>query len=928
MADYSYGDLIPNGTVLNDTLGAVDLTVQDNMFIAEGFYIKNTFGEKDLFSYENDSLGIIPQGASLVALNIHRNGPYGFPTFKQIRTSENPLTRYHNKNSIFSYVKDGTETATNGRQVFVPKYSNLTQIQESPIVSNNKPLTMVGGVSEYNRRTGKTSLERVEVQASPTNEIQFFGNKQANRDFGLDIDTHESYEDLTELYLDGGIESEDSPVDQFEILRYQHQIYPREQNSYLEHVRARSAYWEPGYWKDTKKERTEIGSIDNGFGFTVPSQSIWPLDVEDDWDVRGFNSTIGYFTMSSPSEFVYNNTKTSGDGFYLPNYADGTYLWSYSPVGSLTYNYDINTSEASFYGKLYGMNTRQVTQDFYDKWIELLEDIDLQIISKDAAINVRNNLNVSNVSYQDNDPFYMEIDNTAHSYIETELSHSYVHFWTKDENFIDGYVYREMDSNNTHKRSIQMNNDNLIVRQSTVFEIIGEDGASEYLTGSDDSSGYLLFRFIRNQYIPQFVGDEWNNKMIKFGDPRVDGDQSISFLSNGNEVVYDSLVDNLNFFDSNGDMRTGPSAYDDGTTSYAYRKTGPTVAKDGYLQSDAGSLQTIPNSNINIGFYYRTTRTDFSDIDSGGTGNNPHLHRILFIGTDNGQQTSYSLDTGVHVFLTARMSAPPNISFSPAIKVVVQETPTKWKEASFQINEKDLTKYLVVIKGSGTTQPYPQLYRWDDSDNTYIEVTSYEQNSTHSGVLAASLSSFRYIMLYDPNTYSTFNAAPSNGDELADIVFYGGQIPKLSTYFKGGATVDFTSPYWSSPTPFAWYRLGNGSNDNNASFTIGSGDFTYTQDYSGNSYDLYGYPNTTDIDITVSNEGPLRASRSSFGFHTSSVGEAYVLCATSSTNNERRDYFRNAKIAEFALIQSSSTTDLEDYIPLSSTPTEKQTLYI
>ena len=239
LADYSYGDLIANGTVLNDTLGAVDLTVQDNMFIAEGFYIKNAFGEKDLFSYENDSLGIIPQGASLAALNIHRNGPYGFPTFKQIRASENPLTRYHNKNSIFSYVKDGTETATNGRQVFVPKYSNLTQIQESPIVSNNKPLTMVGGVSEYNRRTGKTSLERVEVQASPTNEIQFFGNKQANRDFGLDVDTHESYEDLTELYLDGGIESEDSPIDQFEILRYQHQIYPREQNSYLEHIRGR-----------------------------------------------------------------------------------------------------------------------------------------------------------------------------------------------------------------------------------------------------------------------------------------------------------------------------------------------------------------------------------------------------------------------------------------------------------------------------------------------------------------------------------------------------------------------------------------------------------------------------------------------------------------------------------------------------------------
>ena len=39
-------------------------------------------------------------------LNIHRNGPYGWPIFKQTRIGQNPLTRYQNRNSIFTYVTE------------------------------------------------------------------------------------------------------------------------------------------------------------------------------------------------------------------------------------------------------------------------------------------------------------------------------------------------------------------------------------------------------------------------------------------------------------------------------------------------------------------------------------------------------------------------------------------------------------------------------------------------------------------------------------------------------------------------------------------------------------------------------------------------------------------------------------------------------
>ena len=40
----------------------------------------------------------------LVGLNTHRNGPYGYPSWKQMRTADNPITRYHNKNMQFSFL--------------------------------------------------------------------------------------------------------------------------------------------------------------------------------------------------------------------------------------------------------------------------------------------------------------------------------------------------------------------------------------------------------------------------------------------------------------------------------------------------------------------------------------------------------------------------------------------------------------------------------------------------------------------------------------------------------------------------------------------------------------------------------------------------------------------------------------------------------
>ena len=44
--------------------------------------------------------------STMVLLNLHRNGSYGYPTWKQIRSADNPLMRQQRKSNIFTYVEE------------------------------------------------------------------------------------------------------------------------------------------------------------------------------------------------------------------------------------------------------------------------------------------------------------------------------------------------------------------------------------------------------------------------------------------------------------------------------------------------------------------------------------------------------------------------------------------------------------------------------------------------------------------------------------------------------------------------------------------------------------------------------------------------------------------------------------------------------
>jgi len=247
----------------------------------------------------NQEVASISSGDYLVALNTHRNGPYGWPIFKQTRIGQNPLTRHQNRNSIFTYVTEVGDIKLlkkDGKLIgSTRELSDIREIIESPVVSNYKPLTLIGSTKAESTRGGMLSKQRIEIKTSFSNETTYFGDEQATRDHGVDLETVENYEDFIDLYLDGGLDSDDSPFDEFEMLRTEQTIFPAPGNMYLNQVRSREEFVNK-FWRTDRSDRTQL-NVDTGFGITEHSQSMWPLDTLTD------HATFGTATIASLQQF-------------------------------------------------------------------------------------------------------------------------------------------------------------------------------------------------------------------------------------------------------------------------------------------------------------------------------------------------------------------------------------------------------------------------------------------------------------------------------------------------------------------------------------------------------------------------------------------------------------------------------------------------
>jgi len=281
-----------------------------------GYDLAGSFTYSDSYPSANQNITKITKSSNslyLSVLNLHRNGPYGYPMWKQIRASENPLSRYQRKENTFTFVQEpGPRTAAG-----ISKYGSISTFKEPVITDSHKPISLIGDMSVYNNNLNEFQNRSVELKTSFGNETAFFANQEINDYYDTIAETDDNYEQLKELYVDGGLEDDGSPIDAFNLFIYRQSIYPKQQYCYLNTTRSRT-FFVNSFWREERVDRTNT-DIDPGFGVALPSQSMWPLDVGEDWATRAEPNDAGIIfgavwilghpgpTVPDPPEFYFFN---------------------------------------------------------------------------------------------------------------------------------------------------------------------------------------------------------------------------------------------------------------------------------------------------------------------------------------------------------------------------------------------------------------------------------------------------------------------------------------------------------------------------------------------------------------------------------------------------------------------------------------------
>ena len=195
-----------------------------------------------LSSYRGEVARIANNSGTLLnSLDLHRNGPYGRPTWKQIRTGETPVARYHKRNNILSVgSKRGVVTVPHGSgsnrpaTYFDPRTgpSNIKNFVEPPVVFKYRPL--ISDLSNVRLQHSYANNKCLwSQQGLPLNNpSKSIGEYLNGLNYKTDKQIYDKLRSTTEYQA------------AFQSLIYSEVVYPRGANTGLARTRGRTQYAE------------------------------------------------------------------------------------------------------------------------------------------------------------------------------------------------------------------------------------------------------------------------------------------------------------------------------------------------------------------------------------------------------------------------------------------------------------------------------------------------------------------------------------------------------------------------------------------------------------------------------------------------------------------------------------------------------------
>lgn len=280
----------------------------------------------------NGFISFISDEKFLAGLNIHRNGPYGFSTWNQLRSSNNPLTRYQIKNSELSFVTSpGPLRNVGGSENILvrDRYSKLYNFDEPFVTERHYPVVWNVGRHFKNPKSNKIELQKLSILSSFGNTLASFSNDETDRLLKFDPKEEDTdYAEIIDLYLNGGMESEYSPLTYWEFMQYREVVFPKQKNQFRLDTRGRPTY--ESFYNKIRSERNRF-YITSSTGFTPLQldydgafyrtyetrlvQSIWPLDEDEYFSTRLWSNDTGSITWHEIEYADHNQDSRRTQGF-------------------------------------------------------------------------------------------------------------------------------------------------------------------------------------------------------------------------------------------------------------------------------------------------------------------------------------------------------------------------------------------------------------------------------------------------------------------------------------------------------------------------------------------------------------------------------------------------------------------------------------
>jgi hypothetical protein len=225
----------------------------------------------------------------------HRQGPYGHPTWKQIRVGQGALGRYYRKNNLYTHTPfGGDELRTNfadDDEVIPTRRGDSLMVSQSVVTSKFHPIKQELLVVTGEER-GKSLARPLMVMSSYGNSVVYFDDPHFANILGIEIKRgFSAYNQIKNLYLDGALENPSSPVVGVNRVIYTETVWPSIKNAYTNKVRGRTDFTN-NFWRDNRIDRTTLAATKkptNTAGLPI-DQSAWSLDAHENFpDSKTFN---------------------------------------------------------------------------------------------------------------------------------------------------------------------------------------------------------------------------------------------------------------------------------------------------------------------------------------------------------------------------------------------------------------------------------------------------------------------------------------------------------------------------------------------------------------------------------------------------------------------------------------------------------------